>query len=157
MKDERQRRVKCNYSSTIHVERTNIKEKKREISITTVHDYLSKLWMTLMLSLYDAISSTLMILSRSSSEFTNLIFLYSFFSYTCLESVYRICICLLCASYNIFYSKSREYFLHCYGLYGKSYSSVIDNHEGNIGGSHFPIFCRWMLLKRIRGQQLLVG
>ena len=66
MKDERQRRVKCNYSSTIHVERKNIKEKKREISITTVHDYLSKLWMTLMLSLYDAISSTLMILSRSS-------------------------------------------------------------------------------------------
>ena len=141
MEDERKRRVKCNYSLTIHVERINIKEKeKREISITTIHDYLfskkktihdylSKLLMTLMFSLYDAISSTLMILSRSSSEFTNLIFLYSFISYTCLESVYRICVCLLCASYNIFYSKSREYFLHCYCLFGRRYSSVIDNHE----------------------------
>ena len=93
--------------------------------------------MTLMLSLYDAISSTLMILSRSSSEFTNLIFLYSFFSYTCLESVYRICICLLCASYNTLYSKSRKYFLHCYCLFGKSYSSMIDNHEQGIMGVSF--------------------
>ena len=106
--------------------------------------------MTLMLSLYDAISSTLMILSRSSSEFKNLIFLYSFFSYTCLESVYRICICLLCASYSIFYSKSREYFLHCYCLFGKSYSSVIGNHEQGIFGGLIFIFCRRMLLKRIR-------
>ena len=75
--------------------------------------------------------------SRSSSEFTNLIFLYSIFSYTCLESVYRICICLLCASYNIFYSKSRECPLHCYCLCGKSYSSVIDNHEWGILGVSF--------------------
>ena len=30
MKDERQRRVKCNYSSTIHVERINIKEKEKK-------------------------------------------------------------------------------------------------------------------------------
>ena len=144
MKDERKRRFKCNYSSAIHVERINIKEKEIKGNFNykytwlpilqkkkkkPTYDYLSKLWMTLMLSLYDANSSTLMILSRSSSEFTNLIFLYSFFSYTCLESVYRICVCLLCASYNIFYSKSREYFLHCYCLFGKSYSSVIDNHE----------------------------
>ena len=28
MKDERKRRFKCNYSSTIHVERINIKEKE---------------------------------------------------------------------------------------------------------------------------------
>ena len=29
MKDERKRRVKCNYSLTIHVERINIKEKEK--------------------------------------------------------------------------------------------------------------------------------
>ena len=30
MKDERKRRVKCNYSLTIHVERINIKEKEKK-------------------------------------------------------------------------------------------------------------------------------
>ena len=95
--------------------------------------------MILMLTLYDATSITLMILSRPSSEFINLIFLYSIFSYTCLESVYRICICLLCSSYNILYSKSREYFLHCRCLCGKTCSSVIDDHEQGILGVTFSL------------------
>ena len=48
--------------STMHVERINIWGKKGGISITTIHDYLLKLWMILMLTLYDATSITLMIL-----------------------------------------------------------------------------------------------
>ena len=152
MKDERQRRVKCNYSSTIHVERINIKEKKkeREISITTIHDYLSKLWMTLMLSLYDAIQdhqvnlqiwffcilfSAILAWNQSTG------FVYAYYVLRMVSFILSqgsiFCIAI---AYSV--SVIPQWL-------------IIMNRE--YWGSHFPIFCRRMLLKRIRGQQLLVG
>lgn len=59
-------------------------EKKGDISVITVQLPLK---IVNDIYLYDATSSSLMTVSRLSSEFTNLISLCSCFSYTCLESV----------------------------------------------------------------------